>query len=575
MTFSNKSILTSLLVVGALVLALVLYPVEAGFGFQLLRGLVLVGVLVVILLITYSRYQERPRENQEESAASIQLEEKAFLNELKSHFKELIDSVFRAVKAIHPDYVTGIYMIDPDQKGFTLQEATRPLFRKFVSGHNDILNSILNTEDVLLLQESDLREKWNLIFEPQTWRGSECLMGVRILYKQTPIGCILTTIDHFSKIDSRDRELLKNMGEFFSLGMSKIEKIEQLLSDNYYHSRIASLFDVLEITSNEKDLFEMVLRMCRSFFSYDKLTIATLDPYENNLLIRSVDGVDSDIQVGKTVPLDHSMAGLILQESKTVLTANRSQEFPGMTRFGKEIPEEDEFQVLLGIPITGRKRNLGLIMMERKGHRPFSLSDRHLMELMGATIGSILNWIDEYQRMKRSSIHDGLTGLLNHNALMDRFHEEIERAVRFNHRLVTIVLDLDKFKRLNDTYGHLFGDQVLKAVSMIMKNNVRNIDVVARYGGEEFVIILVNTTVETSLPVAQRIITKISEYPFEKDGESIRVTISAGMAEFPRHSDQVRSLIEKADQAMYQSKAKGGNQVTIFQEEKPAAVGTK
>ncbi len=564
MKFSNNTILISSLAVGLLVLSLVLYPVDAGYGFQVIRGLVLIGVLWLLLVYIYQRNTLGKLSGEADGDGQINLEERAFLNELKTHFKELIDSVFRAVKSIHPDYQAGIYMVDPESKGFTLQEATSPTFKKFITGHNEIINSILNSSEVIMLQESDIREGWDTVFEPQTWRGSECLMGVRILYKNTPIGCVIASIDHFSKIQDRDRDLLKNMGDFFSLGMSKIEKIEQLLSDNFYHSRIASLFDVLEITSNEKDLFENVVRMCRSFFDYDKLTIATVDPFENKLLIRVVDGFKEDIAEGRRISPEGTLCGTIVNEGKSIITSQRSRDYPSLTRFGNLEFNDDRFQIALGVPITGRRETMGLILLERQNSRAFGHSDRHLMELMGTTVGSILNWIEEYQKMRRSSIHDGLTGLLNHNALMDRFNEEINRAVRFNHKLVTIILDLDKFKRLNDTYGHLFGDKVLKAVSMIMKNNVRNIDVVARYGGEEFVIILVNTSVETSLPVAQRIINKIAEYPFEKDGETISVTISAGMAEFPKHSDHTKSLIECADKALYQSKAKGGNQVTIY-----------
>ncbi len=564
MNFSKRTNLISFLSVGALVLILALYPHPEGIIYQSIRGMVLVGILWLILLINFQRHEKTDGSDDSDGSDQINLEEKAFLNELKTHFKELIDSVFRAVRSIHPDYQAGIYMVDPESKGFTLQESTSAGFNKFITGHNEIINSILNSSDVLLLQEKDIREGWDTVFPPQTWRGSECLMGVRILYKNTPIGCIIATIDHFSKIQDRDRDLLKNMGNFFSMGMSKIEKIEQLLSDNFYHSRIASLFDVLEITSNETDLFENVQRMCRSFFDYDKLTIATVDPFENKLIIRMVDGFTADFESEQSIDPKGTLPGEILKQGKSIISEHRSKDFPQLTRFGKSEVNDEPFQSLLGVPITGRREIVGVILLERQNTKAFTLSDRHLMELMGTTVGSILSWIEEYEKMRRSSIHDGLTGLLNHTALMDRFNDEINRSVRFNHKLVTIVFDLDKFKRVNDTYGHLFGDKVLKTVSNIMKSSVRNIDVVARYGGEEFVIILVNTTVDVSLPVAERIINKIAEFPFNKDGESVQVTISAGVAEFPKQSDKIKDLIECADQAMYKSKEKGGNQVTVY-----------
>jgi len=114
--------------------------------------------------------------------------------------------------------------------------------------------------------------------------------------------------------------------------------------------------------------------------------------------------------------------------------------------------------------------------------------------------------------MYKSAIHDGLTDLLNHKAYQERFVEELSRAKRFKQNLVLLILDLDKFKRINDTYGHLYGDYVLKDVAKILKESVRNIDICARYGGEEFAIVLVNTDIEYARPVAERIIEKVAEY---------------------------------------------------------------
>ena len=98
-----------------------------------------------------------------------------------------------------------------------------------------------------------------------------------------------------------------------------------------------------------------------------------------------------------------------------------------------------------------------------------------------------------------------------------------------------------------------------------MSENVRTIDVVARYGGEEFAIILVNTTAEMGLVVAQRIVDNIANYEFSMDGEKVRMAISTGMSEYPTHSDNIKDLIEYADQSMYETKQNGGNGVIIYQ----------
>ena len=122
---------------------------------------------------------------------------------------------------------------------------------------------------------------------------------------------------------------------------------------------------------------------------------------------------------------------------------------------------------------------------------------------------------------------------------------------------------MDKFKKVNDTLGHQYGDYVIQTVAKIMLDNVRAVDVVARYGGEEFAIILINTTAAMSNVVAKRIVSNIADYQFSMDDIETRITISGGMSEYPTHTKKMKELIEYADQAMYETKQNGGNDITI------------
>jgi diguanylate cyclase (GGDEF) domain len=169
---------------------------------------------------------------------------------------------------------------------------------------------------------------------------------------------------------------------------------------------------------------------------------------------------------------------------------------------------------VLSVPLKSNNGTIGAITMERLKSRIYSDSDVRLLELLCGTVSSILNWQQEYKKVHLTSIHDGLTGLLNHKAFLDRFEEEISRAGRFNQMLGLVVLDLDKFKLVNDNYGHLYGDYVLREVAKVINENVRVIDIVGRYGGEEFAVLLVNTDIKECLPLAQRIVKSIAEKRF-------------------------------------------------------------
>ncbi len=163
------------------------------------------------------------------------------------------------------------------------------------------------------------------------------------------------------------------------------------------------------------------------------------------------------------------------------------------------------------------------------------------------------------KELKNQAMHDGMTGLLNYKFFKKRLAEEIERSNRYKNSITLLFLDLDKFKRINDTYGHLFGDFVLKETCKIIEQNVRNIDIVSRYGGEEFCVLLVNAKKDDCFNTADRIRSQIEDHKYTDGKISEKMTISIGMAEYPKDSKDLDGFIKYADDAMYQAKKTGRN----------------
>ncbi len=162
---------------------------------------------------------------------------------------------------------------------------------------------------------------------------------------------------------------------------------------------------------------------------------------------------------------------------------------------------------------------------------------------------------------------DGLTGLYNHRVFQDRLSEEILRAERYKSKLFLLIIDIDHFKRFNDTYGHQTGDAVLKTMAGIIKDSIRKVDFAARYGGEEFVLILPETDCGHTYKVAERIRRAVMDYPFHlKDGTMAALTVSVGVACFPEDSAEKEDLIGKADAALYFAKDFGRNRVCLYRD---------
>jgi len=412
-----------------------------------------------------------------------------------------------------------------------------------------------------LIQQNEEKNAWTNLFGDKSWRGSECMMGIRLKYNDHLGGCLLLMADHFKTVNDRDKNILSYLGKYLSAGISKLQRIEKLLGDKDFRIRISRLFNQLNISSKENELLDEVKELCRAYLRYDKLTITFPKSNSSSATVKMIDGFNEDSKLGDIIEIDNTLHGLPYKLGETINSSNWIEEYPVKGRFIQGDIQQYNFNSILSIPIKYDKDILGVISIERLEESVFSEKDVQFLELLTDTIGSILTWKNEYKKMYKSAIHDGLTDLLNHKAYKERLNEELSRAKRFKQSLVLLILDLDKFKRINDTYGHLYGDYVLTEVSAILKDSVRNIDICARYGGEEFAIVLVNTDVENARPVAERIIEKVSEFHFNKDGIEENMTISAGMSEYPNHSIEMKKLIAHADLAMYEVKKNGGNAV--------------
>jgi two-component system, cell cycle response regulator len=166
------------------------------------------------------------------------------------------------------------------------------------------------------------------------------------------------------------------------------------------------------------------------------------------------------------------------------------------------------------------------------------------------------------KRLRRLSITDGLTELFNHRHMHELLHEEFERTKRSSEPLAVLMLDLDRFKHINDTYGHPTGDVILYETARILRESAREIDMVGRYGGEEFIVILPGTDEEAAALFAERVRSAVGEHVYRDEANEVRMTVSGGVASYPGegvgHPDM---LIKRADEALYSAKTSGRDRI--------------
>lgn len=181
-----------------------------------------------------------------------------------------------------------------------------------------------------------------------------------------------------------------------------------------------------------------------------------------------------------------------------------------------------------------------------------------------ARVQSTLRFKEQLEQLKERSLKDGLTGLYNHSFLIELFEKELTRHERSGQGLSFIMVDIDYFKKINDTYGHQSGDLVLKKLSNLLTKSVRQGDVVGRYGGEEFGIVFANSSKEEAIKACERIRRRIENYIFNVSETDIKATVSLGLCyKEPGKTLTCQEIIQYADKALYSAKRNGRNQLAM------------
>ena len=214
------------------------------------------------------------------------------------------------------------------------------------------------------------------------------------------------------------------------------------------------------------------------------------------------------------------------------------------------------------IKIEGRPN--GYLLLFQEPGAAFSAKELDLLIKVTAELGRIIHRIFLDQETKTMATKDPLTGLYNRGVFREKLAQEIRRAGRFGSSLSLLVADLDHFKKINDNYGHLAGDETLKQIAALIKDSVRKNDTPCRYGGEEFVIILPLAGAAEALAIAERIRKSVEQYQIRFENFKIQITISIGIAVY--QGESAEDFFEKADRATYNSKIKGRNRVSLADE---------
>lgn len=225
------------------------------------------------------------------------------------------------------------------------------------------------------------------------------------------------------------------------------------------------------------------------------------------------------------------------------------------------------FRSFIAIPLVIKDIVIGVMMLGANQPEVFSANDFNTLEVLSKQIVLALRRSLLYRQVQKLSFTDSQTGLYVHRFFQERLYEEIIRANRYYQQLSLLMMDLDHFKQINDTYGHQVGDMILIEVAKRIKQAADKTALVARYGGEEFSVILPNCSLEEAVTTARKINHEVKKTPMNADGQQLTVTISIGISALSRAARNQENLLRHADNALYQAKRAGRDCVMKFMDE--------
>ena len=372
------------------------------------------------------------------------------------------------------------------------------------------------------------------------------------LFRGKEILGAVTLIEDVTERVWREAELRAQIEELDAANARLRETQAELERSNAELTAFNSLAAMLSLSLELPEVLEAALDNCLSFLEFECGAIYLGERGENRLCLAAHRGLPEGVVAGyREIRLGPgSDVGFRLEDLER-------------PHFGQERLCGEQLHVCARVPLRAKGVFVGLLLLGAREERALSPNEQDLLIAFGHQIGIAVENARLHQEIREQAMRDSLTGLYNHAHLRERLREEVERARREEKPLALLMLDIDHFKRFNDTYGHLLGDAVLRIVAQVLRAQTREYDVVGRYGGEEFALVLPGAEEGEARGVAERIREGVKGTAIPGLGEDVRVTVSIGVAHFPEHGDCPEALIAAADQALYRAKAWGRDQVVV------------
>src|SRR5579863_8948718 len=376
-------------------------------------------------------------------------------------------------------------------------------------------------------------------------------LAVPLMVRDHVVGvldCQIENLDHF---DSETIDLLALFSTQASMALqnARLHSLErhrasQLEAINVIAQQMTAVLDLKELLSKVCLLIQEAFQLCH---------VSLLLKDEDELVLRASHGKLTARPLEDGMLPEEGLWQRALAAGKTLIENDVAKD----SNSGLYL----ETASSMSIPLVSFGQTLGVLVLDTAKPGAFHVNDTQSLESVADICATAIQNANYVERVKQLAYLDGLTGIFNRRFFELRMAEEMERAQRFGAGMAIIMIDIDRFKGLNDEFGHLLGDEVLRQVASLLHDQLRKFDVVCRYGGEEFAILLSQTNPQHAIAVAEKLRGLVETWQFP--GLPRSVTISAGVATYPENALERDGLMKASDASLYAAKQAGRNRVLL------------
>jgi diguanylate cyclase (GGDEF)-like protein len=446
-------------------------------------------------------------------------------------------------------------------------------------GEATLTESALKHEDVLIIQDAfDTPYVSQRIAAKFPARSG---LALPLIANNQKLGAALITFNHPRQYTQAEIDLSKQAGQQIALAIIKTRLLEEAEQRAKEAETLRFASAAIAGSLEQDQAIEKILEELSRVVPYDSASVLLSKGIEMEVV--GARGFDNPSEI-----LGLRFANTRDTPSKVVSDTRQPfilEDAPARYAAFRN-PPHNHIHGWMGIPLLIHDNLIGMLALDSKKPDRFNQNHARLASAFAGQVAIALENARLFEETRRLAITDSLTDLFNRRHFMELARREFDRSKRYNTPLSIIMLDLDHFKKVNDTFGHLAGDQVLQNVAQICRENLRSIDIIGRYGGEEFVILLpetpltrpVDKKIETKdldpLPaqiVAERLRQTFAHEGLDISGNTIFLSISLGIAEFTNADISIENVINHADQALLRAKNTGRNRVIMWNAEEKLA----